>query len=87
VLPAVPGVVVPVSPRDLVLGETSLLGSHYASRAELAVAARLVAEGQVMPVVDAVVPPADVEGLHERLRDGTLLGRGAIAWSLVAADT
>ena len=39
-----------------------------------------MATGDVRPVVGEVVAPMDVEGLHDRLRAGTLLGRGAIVW-------
>jgi D-arabinose 1-dehydrogenase-like Zn-dependent alcohol dehydrogenase len=70
-----------VSPRDLVLRELTILGSRYASRAELQESARLVASGQIHPIVSHVVPPADVERVHEELRNGSLVGRGAVVWS------
>lgn len=73
-------VAVPVAPRTLVARELAVLGSHYASRSELAEAARLVAEGTVRPVLDRTVAPDEVERLHQALRAGTLLGRGAIRW-------
>ena len=71
---------VPISPRDLVLRETTVLGSRYASRAELIASADLVAAGQIHPVVTQVVPPSGIEDLHRALRDGTLVGRGAVEW-------
>ncbi|MGF1667593.1 MAG: alcohol dehydrogenase catalytic domain-containing protein [Acidimicrobiia bacterium] len=67
--------------RDLVFREISLLGSRYATRAEVVEAAGLVADGHVTPVIGAVAPPADVLGIHDELRDGTLIGRGALDWS------
>lgn len=74
------GVDFPVSPRDLVFSEAAVLGSRYASKAELMEAAAWVAEGRVRPVVSQVVPPQEVERLHAALRAGRLLGRGALLW-------
>jgi propanol-preferring alcohol dehydrogenase len=78
VLTTFPGVTFPVSPRQMVLMETAIMGSRYASRWEVAQAARLVAEGKISPVVSEVVPLADVGKLHDRLRRGMLVGRGAV---------
>lgn len=78
VLTTFPGVTFPVSPRQMVLTELTILGSRYASRWEVAQAARLVAEGKITPVVSEVVPLADVGRLHDRLRRGHLVGRGAV---------
>ena len=71
-----------MSPRDLVLGETTILGSRYASRDELVEAADLVAAGRIHPVVSQVVPPESIEDVHRALREGTLVGRGAVDWNL-----
>jgi D-arabinose 1-dehydrogenase-like Zn-dependent alcohol dehydrogenase len=71
-------VVLPVAPRTLVAREIAVMGSHYATRAEVAEAARLVADGTVRPVLGRTLPAPEVERLHEALRAGTLLGRGAI---------
>jgi propanol-preferring alcohol dehydrogenase len=62
----------------MVIGELTLLGSRYCSRAEVLAAARLVRDGQITPVVSEVRPLADVEDLHGRLRARSLLGRGAV---------
>jgi D-arabinose 1-dehydrogenase-like Zn-dependent alcohol dehydrogenase len=67
--------------RDLVFREISLLGSRYATRAEVGAAAGLVAGGHVTPVIGAVAPPTGVLGIHDGLRNGTLIGRGALDWS------
>ncbi len=75
-----PGVGLPVTPRELVFREISVLGSRYATRSELALAARLVAEGRVRPVVGRREPPERVEAIHDDLRAGRLLGRGALVW-------
>jgi len=71
-----------VSPRDLVLRELTVYGSRYASKAELRESAELVAAGRLHPVVSRVVPPGEVEDVHRALREGTLVGRGAIDWTI-----
>jgi D-arabinose 1-dehydrogenase-like Zn-dependent alcohol dehydrogenase len=76
-----PGVGFEVSPRDLVFNHATILGSRYASRAELTTAARLVAEGQVRPIVTRVVDASGIDGVHEQLRRGELIGRGAVSWA------
>jgi propanol-preferring alcohol dehydrogenase len=77
----------PIEPRELVFREISLLGSRYASRAELMEAADLVAAGQIRPVVSHIVPPEQVNEVHQALRQGTLLGRGALDWTGAYATT
>ncbi|HLY23653.1 MAG TPA: alcohol dehydrogenase catalytic domain-containing protein [bacterium] len=67
-----------VAPRQMVMGELTLLGSRYCSRAEVLAAARLVRHGQITPVVSEVRPLEDVEDLHGRLRARSLFGRGAV---------
>jgi propanol-preferring alcohol dehydrogenase len=73
---------VQVSPRDLVMREISVLGSRYASKAELRESADLVAAGRIRPVVSHIVPPARVEDVHRELLEGTLIGRGAVDWTV-----
>ncbi|OLC38629.1 MAG: hypothetical protein AUH81_03710 [Candidatus Rokubacteria bacterium 13_1_40CM_4_69_5] len=75
-----PGVATEVAPRLMVREELSILGSRYASRWEVSEAARLVAERKITPVVSETVELARVGELHAKLRAGTLLGRGAIAF-------
>jgi D-arabinose 1-dehydrogenase-like Zn-dependent alcohol dehydrogenase len=69
-----------LSPRELVFAEASVVGSRYASKAEVATAAELVASGRVRPVIGETVGPDDVLHLHTALRDGALTGRGALTW-------
>jgi propanol-preferring alcohol dehydrogenase len=69
-----------VSPRALVMREISVLGSRYASKAELRESADLVATGKIRPIVSHIVPPARVEDVHRELLEGTLIGRGAVDW-------
>jgi D-arabinose 1-dehydrogenase-like Zn-dependent alcohol dehydrogenase len=69
-----------VRPRDLVLAQASVMGSRYAARHELLHAAQLVASGHVQPVIGRRVRIDDVESAHRDLREGRLLGRGALIW-------
>jgi D-arabinose 1-dehydrogenase-like Zn-dependent alcohol dehydrogenase len=70
-----------VDPRDLVFREIAVLGSRYAGRAEVALAAELVGTGQIRPVIGATTGPEGVTEQHRQLREGTLLGRGALRWT------
>lgn len=70
-----------IESRELVFRELSLIGSRYAYRSELAIAAELVVSGAVEPIIGEVRGPADVLDIHASLRSGTLLGRGALDWS------
>lgn len=72
---------VPFESRELVFRELALLGSRYASRADLTEAAELVASGAVEPIIGAVGGPEEVLAMHEQLRAGSLLGRGALDWN------
>lgn len=76
-----PGRALPLDPRDLVFRELSVVGSRYASRAEVGLAADLVAAGRVRPVIGTVTGPDGVLDLHRQLREGALLGRGALRWT------
>lgn len=71
---------IPVSPRELVLRELSLLGSRYASRYEVDLAARLVEARRVVPVIGRREGPTSLEAIHDDLRAGRLFGRGALIW-------
>lgn len=71
----------PLYPRQLVLAEASVLGSRYASKAEVASAAELVASGRIRPVIGETSGPDGVLDLHAALRDGALIGRGALVWT------
>jgi propanol-preferring alcohol dehydrogenase len=70
-----------LNPRDMVRREATLLGSRYASRAQVAHAADLVAKGAVRPMVGRVVEAPLVPEVHADIRAGALLGRGAVVWS------
>jgi propanol-preferring alcohol dehydrogenase len=62
----------------LVEWEAALIGSRYASRREVQIAAELVASGRIRPIIGAVVPPRGVLEVHRRLRTGEIVGRAAI---------
>lgn len=81
------GITLPVAPREMVFREIDLLGSRYASRAEVVEAARLVQEGSIKPVVSQVVGPEGIEEVHAMLRHGSLVGRGAVVWDAAPVAT
>lgn len=66
--------------RELVFREIAVIGSRYATRAEVGEAAVLVAGGAVTPVIGSVTGPGGVLGIHDELIAGTLVGRGALDW-------
>ncbi len=66
--------------RDLVFRELAVFGSRYSHRSQVEEAARLVAEGEVLPIIGEVTGPEAVLTLHEKLRAGQLVGRGALDW-------
>ncbi len=81
-----PGVAAPMVPRQLVLGQLSVLGSRYASRAELVAAAALVADGRVRPVIGE---RADLDGapaLLARLARSAVVGRGVVTVASIGAE-
>ena len=61
-----------------VLDELELVGSRYASRSELALAARLVENGAIRPVVGLVRRLEDVNEVLEVLVRGELVGRAVL---------
>ena len=67
--------------RNLVFRESALVGSRYATRAQVAEAGALVAAGDIAPIIGSVCGPGDVLGLHDLLRSGELIGRGALDWT------
>jgi D-arabinose 1-dehydrogenase-like Zn-dependent alcohol dehydrogenase len=70
-----------------VLDEISIIGSRYASYAEVDVAVRLVRHGRIRPVIGGHASLSDVEILHDRLRRQALLGRGVLVpGTLVVED-
>lgn len=65
------------TPR-LVLGELELVGSRFAHRDDLERAVRLVAAGDVRPVVGLVAPLEAVNDVFEALERGDVVGRAVL---------
>jgi len=72
------------NPRALVLSQSAILGSRYAYRHEVGLAAAFVSSGKVRPIIGRQGPLAALESMHDELRNGTLLGRGALVWPATA---
>lgn len=67
--------------REMVFRELSIVGSRYSNRAQVVEAARLVAEGDVQPVIGTVADPEHVLGIiHKDITSRSLVGRGALDW-------
>lgn len=64
-----------ISPHAFYQNEFELLGSRNVSVAELAEVVALVATGKVTPVVSGRYPLEEVEELHDRVRNRTVIGR------------
>lgn len=64
-----------ISPHAFYQNEFELLGSRNVSVGELAEVVDLVAAGKVEPVVSGTYPLEQVEALHERVRNRTVIGR------------
>lgn len=61
--------------RHLFARQLSLLGSYMGRKSELVEAARLFFEGAFTPVVDEVLPLAEIRQAHERLEAGRQFGK------------
>ncbi len=74
-----PGLPLPVMPHELVRNELEIVGSRANSKQELADTMELVAQGRIKPIVDRVIPLADIEDAFAALREGRPLGRNVLA--------
>ncbi|MET4432955.1 alcohol dehydrogenase catalytic domain-containing protein [Mycolicibacterium sp. 624] len=63
------------APVDLVYREVSIVGSRSSTHAELAAAARLVAEGRITPLIGQTRELVDVNDAIALLRAGSVIGR------------
>ena len=72
------GKVFRVDAMQMLLKELDLLGSRYVTRSEVFDTLALVARGEVWPMVTDIRPMAEAEALHERLEQGTVIGRAAL---------
>lgn len=67
--------VITVAPMYLVNKEISLLGTRYATRAEIARSLELVRDGKVKPIIGASFPLERAEEALEAIRGNTVFGR------------
>jgi D-arabinose 1-dehydrogenase-like Zn-dependent alcohol dehydrogenase len=67
--------VISAAPMYLVNKEISLLGTRYATRAEIARSLELVRDGKVKPVIGASFPLAEAEHALEAIRKNLVFGR------------
>lgn len=83
VLVTVPGKPVCAPMEQVVLDEIAIVGSRYASYADVDHAIRLVADERVRPIVSERLPLSGAPQLHDRLRSNAILGRAAVvpSWS------
>jgi propanol-preferring alcohol dehydrogenase len=74
-----PQVPLAVMPHELVRHEIEIVGSRANTVQELEETMDLVAQGRIRPIVDRVMPLADVEHAFDALRHGRPLGRNVLA--------
>ena len=67
--------VISVSPMYMVNKELSILGTRYATRAEIARSLELVRDGKVKPIVGAAFPLEQAETALEAIRQNQIFGR------------
>jgi propanol-preferring alcohol dehydrogenase len=67
-----------VSGLDMLLDETSLLGSRYVTRLEILETCDLVARGEVRPLVSVLRPMQEAEAVHDLVEHGQVTGRAAL---------
>jgi D-arabinose 1-dehydrogenase-like Zn-dependent alcohol dehydrogenase len=67
-----------VSADQLLKHEQDVLGSRYVTRSEVIDTLKLVARGDVWPIVTDIRPLAEAEALHERVERGEVIGRAAL---------
>jgi propanol-preferring alcohol dehydrogenase len=67
--------VITAAPMYLVNKEISILGTRYATRAEIAHALQLVRDGNVAPVIGATFPLEQAEAAMEAIRQNQVFGR------------
>ncbi|HET8844127.1 MAG TPA: zinc-binding dehydrogenase, partial [Ktedonobacteraceae bacterium] len=67
--------VISVAPMYLVNKEISILGTRYATRAEIARSLELVRDGRVQPVIGATFPLVQAEDALLAIRQNRVFGR------------
>jgi propanol-preferring alcohol dehydrogenase len=74
--------VVAVAPMYLINKEITIMGTRYATRAEIAHALRLVRDGNVKPIIGASFPLAQAEEALAAIRNNSVFGRVLIDCTL-----
>ncbi len=74
-----PGLPLPVMPHELVRNELEIVGSRANTKQELQETMDLVARGRIKPIVDRIIPLAQIEEAFDALREGRPLGRNVLA--------
>jgi D-arabinose 1-dehydrogenase-like Zn-dependent alcohol dehydrogenase len=74
--------VISVAPMYLVNKEISIVGTRYATRAEIARALELVRDGKVTPIIGASFSLERVEEAFEAIRQNRVFGRVLIDCAL-----
>jgi alcohol dehydrogenase len=82
-----PSTAISVATPRFVLGELELVGSRYAHRDDLERAVRLVAAGQVRPVVGLTAPLGEVNEVLGALESGRVVGRAVLEVAAAMAAT
>jgi NADPH:quinone reductase-like Zn-dependent oxidoreductase len=59
--------------------QVSLIGSTMSTRAEFATVMGLVFAGRLRPVIDSLLPLAEVRAAHEKLERGEVKGKIVLA--------
>jgi D-arabinose 1-dehydrogenase-like Zn-dependent alcohol dehydrogenase len=59
-------------------GEREIIGSKYATKAEVRKALEIVARGELWPIVTETCKLEDLEALHQRVEQGLVTGRAAV---------
>ncbi len=67
--------VISVAPMYMVNKELSILGTRYATRAEIARSLELVRDGRVKPIIGATFPLEQAEAAFEAIRQNQVFGR------------
>ena len=73
-----PGTTFPVDPLRMLLDEVEILGSRAVTKPELQAVVRLVARGQVKPIITRRFKLEQVNEALEELRQGRIMGRAVI---------
>lgn len=67
--------VISAAPMYMVNKELSILGTRYATRAEIACSLELVRDGKIKPVIGASYPLEQIEAAFEAIRQNKVFGR------------